>query len=140
MFTNQTFLTTTPSPCNGTYQDSYQTECNDDGHDWKEHWFRCLVLSPENIIRNSIVGTILLAMSTLGTLSNLFICLVVIKFKMYKNTQEMLILLLAISDFLISAFLISMESALFLCMNPIMKATIPVCKPYAIFHLLVAMW
>eukprot|EP00111_Clytia_hemisphaerica_P020890 TCONS_00061607-protein len=137
---NKTHLITAPSPCNGT-TDPYGAQCVDNkGHDLKEHWFRCFDHSPENIIRNSIIGTVLLAISALGTLSNLFICLVVFKFKIYKNTQEMLILLLAISDFFISLFLISTESVLFLCMNPIFQATIPICRPYDIFYIFVTMW
>ena len=75
----------------------------------EKYYARCVTQTPTNVLRDTIVGSILLTFSILGTFSNFFICMIAKKYRFYKTTQELLILLLAISDLLISVMLMPLD-------------------------------
>lgn len=92
------------------YEKSYQPE---------DYYTKFYAKTPSNILRDTIVGIVLLFLSLVATCSNIFICAVVLKYKIYKTTQQMVILLLALSDFIIFLILVPLDGLFFLCKNPV---------------------
>ena len=111
------FKENVPENCNFTINETCTLKGQDNNPDFDSGYTGCLALNENNGRRDIIVGSILAFMSIIGTLSNLFICLVAKKYRFYKTTRELLIVILAISDFLICITIIPLNGLYFLCGN-----------------------